>query len=159
MRQVIIFTNGDLVYWLMKAQMISLKIYFGRCKSVLWINQLWLIFWPVCITAFRRVEGFKMYNEYILANLVYSRSDDVQIPCIVKPWTNVLKYHVRNLTKCIWLRNSGNTHQNNTRVSALTVRYERTYITVFLTGHNESRNNDKSTIFTYRPCIAKWNSR
>ena len=34
----------------------------------------------------------------------------------------------------------GNKHQNNTRVSAWTVRHEITYNTLFLTRHNESIN-------------------
>ena len=41
------------------------------------------------------------------------------------------------------LRNLGNKHQNNTRVSAETVRYEGIYIILFLTRHNDSINNDK----------------
>ena len=40
-------------------------------------------------------------------------------------------------------------HQNNTRVSAETVRRKSTYIVLFLTRHNESINNDKPTIFTH----------
>ena len=35
-----------------------------------------------------------------------------------------------------------NKHQNNTRVSAETVRHESTYIISFLTRHNESINDD-----------------
>ena len=43
-----------------------------------------------------------------------------------------------------------NKHQNNTRVSAETVRHESTYIILFLTRQNESINDDKTTIFTHR---------
>ena len=39
--------------------------------------------------------------------------------------------------------NEGNKHQNNTRVSALTVCHESTYI-LFLTRHNEPINDDKN---------------
>ena len=42
------------------------------------------------------------------------------------------------------LCNSGNKHQNNTRVSAGTVRHESIYIILFLTRHNESINDDKN---------------
>ena len=40
--------------------------------------------------------------------------------------------------------NEGNKHQNNTRVSAETVRHESTYIILFLTRHNKSINDDKN---------------
>ena len=39
--------------------------------------------------------------------------------------------------------NEGYKHQNNTRVSAETVRHESTYIILFLTRHDESTNDDK----------------
>ena len=41
--------------------------------------------------------------------------------------------------------------KNNTRVSTETVRHEITYIILFLTRHNESIYDDKTTIFTHRP--------
>ena len=44
-----------------------------------------------------------------------------------------------------------NKYQNNTRVSAETVRLESTYIILFLTRHNESIMAIKTTIFTHRP--------
>ena len=45
--------------------------------------------------------------------------------------------------------NSGNKYQNNTRVSAETVRHESTYIILFLSRHNESINDDKNdNLFT-----------
>ena len=47
--------------------------------------------------------------------------------------------------------NEGNKNQNNTRVSAETFRHENTYIILFLTWHNESINDDKTTIFTNCP--------
>ena len=47
----------------------------------------------------------------------------------------------------------GYKHQNNTRVSALKVRHESTYITLFLTRYNESINhvndNDLHTLSLY----------
>ena len=59
----------------------------------------------------------------------------------------------RGLFWCLFpslLCNSGNKHQNNTRVSAETVCHGSTYIISFLTWHNESINEDKNTIFTRR---------
>ena len=47
-----------------------------------------------------------------------------------------------------------NKHNNNTRVGAETVCHESTYIISFLTRHNESINDDKPTIFTYRPSVS-----
>ena len=53
------------------------------------------------------------------------------------------------------LRNDeGNKHQNNTRVSAETVRHKSTYIILFLTRHSDSINDDKTTIFTHRPRVS-----
>ena len=45
-------------------------------------------------------------------------------------------------------------YQNNTRVSADTVRHESTYIILFLTRHNESINEDENTIFTHHPHVS-----
>ena len=50
--------------------------------------------------------------------------------------------------------NEENKHQNNTRVSTKTVRHESTYIILFFSRHKESINYDKTTVFTYRPCIS-----
>ena len=50
--------------------------------------------------------------------------------------------------------NEGNKYQNNTRVSAETVRHESTYIISFLTRHNESINEYKTTRFTHRPRVS-----
>ena len=53
----------------------------------------------------------------------------------------------RGLFWCLYpeLRSSeGNKHQNNTRVSAKTVRHKSTYIILFLTRHNESINAAKN---------------
>ena len=47
----------------------------------------------------------------------------------------------------------GNKHQNNTRVSTETVRYESTCISLFLTRYNESINDDKNdNLYTSSPC-------
>ena len=46
--------------------------------------------------------------------------------------------------------NEGNKYQNNTRVSAETVRHESAYIILFRTRHNESINDYKNTGFTHR---------
>ena len=50
--------------------------------------------------------------------------------------------------------NEGNKYQNNIRVSAETVRHESTYIILFLTRHNESINDYKTTSFTHRPRVS-----
>ena len=42
--------------------------------------------------------------------------------------------------------NEGNKYQNNTRVSAETVRRESTYIILFLTRHNESINDYENDV-------------
>ena len=45
-------------------------------------------------------------------------------------------------------------HQNNTRVSAETVRRESTYIISFLTWHKESIKDDKNDdLYTSSPCL------
>ena len=70
--------------------------------------------------------------------------------CVLK-WRTV-SVLTRGLFWCLFpeLRsNDGNKHQNNTRVSAETVGRKSTYIISFLTRHNESINNDKTTIFTH----------
>ena len=52
------------------------------------------------------------------------------------------------------LRNSGNKHQENTWVSAETVRHESTYTILFLTRHKESINDDKNDyLYTSSPCL------
>ena len=52
--------------------------------------------------------------------------------------------------------NEGNKHQNNTRVSAETVRHESTYIILFPTRHNESINYDKKDdLYTTTPCLTR----
>ena len=50
--------------------------------------------------------------------------------------------------------NEGNKHQNNTRVSAWTVRHKSIYIILFLTRHKESINNAKTRIFTHNPRVS-----
>ena len=47
-----------------------------------------------------------------------------------------------------------NKHQNNTKMSAETVRCESTYIILFLTRHDKSINNNKTTTFTHRPRVS-----
>ena len=55
--------------------------------------------------------------------------------------TNRFSAHERVILEFIMMINK---HQNNTRVGTDTVRQESTYITSFLTRHNESINDDKS---------------
>ena len=50
--------------------------------------------------------------------------------------------------------NEGNKHQDNTWVSAETVRHKSTYISLFLTWHNESINDDKNNdLYTLSSCL------
>ena len=50
--------------------------------------------------------------------------------------------------------NLGNKHQNNTRLSAETVRNESTCNILFLTQHDESMNDDKNdNLYTSFPCL------
>ena len=59
----------------------------------------------------------------------------------------ILYVLTRELFWCLFpelCSNKGNKHQNNTRVSALTVPRESTYIILFLTRHKESINDDKN---------------
>ena len=52
--------------------------------------------------------------------------------------------------------NEGNKYQNNTRVSAEMVRYESTYIILFLTWQNESINDYKNDeLYTSSPCLTR----
>ena len=45
--------------------------------------------------------------------------------------------------------------KNSTRVSAETVRYESTYIILFLTRQKESINDDKKNLCTSSPCLTR----
>ena len=63
-------------------------------------------------------------------------------------WT--VSAHTRWLFLCLFpelRRNEWNKHNNNTRVSAETVRDENIYIIWFLTRHNVSMNDDKNDDF------------
>ena len=52
--------------------------------------------------------------------------------------------------------NEGNQNQNNTGVSAETVRHDSTYIILFLTRHNESVNDDKNDDhYVSPPCLIR----
>ena len=52
--------------------------------------------------------------------------------------------------------NGGNKHQNNTWVSAETVRNESTYIILFLTWHTESINDDRNdNLSTLSQCLTR----
>ena len=50
--------------------------------------------------------------------------------------------------------NEGNKHQNNTRVSAQTVRHKSTYIILFLTWHNESINDGNNEDLQHHPHVS-----
>ena len=66
----------------------------------------------------------------------------------------------RGLFWCLFpeLRSSeGNKHQNNTRVSASTIRHESTYIVLFLARHDESINDNKNDgLYTSSPGPARF---
>ena len=47
-----------------------------------------------------------------------------------------------------------NKYQNNTRVRAETVRHESTYIILFLTRHNETKNDDKDDDLYTNPPVS-----
>ena len=52
--------------------------------------------------------------------------------------------------------NEGNKYHNTPQVSVETVRHESTYIILFLTGHNESINEDKKdNLYTSSPCLTR----
>ena len=71
--------------------------------------------------------------------------------------TNCFSAHKRVILVFSKLRSiKGNKHQNNTRVSAETVRHESTYIILFLTRHNKSINDDKNdNLYTSSPCLTR----
>ena len=66
---------------------------------------------------------------------------------------------MRGLFWCLFpeLRgNEGNKYQNNTPVSAETVRHESTYINLFLTRYNESINDAKNDdLYTSSQCLTR----
>ena len=93
------------------------------------------------LTHFLRV----FIHSFIILRIVY-----------VLEW-RIVSALTRGLFWCLFpvLRsNAGNKYQNNTRVSAETVRHESTYIIVFLTRHNESINVYKTISFTHRPRVS-----
>ena len=50
----------------------------------------------------------------------------------------------------------GDKNQNNTQVSAETVRHESTYIVLFLTGHKEPINDDNNDgLYNSSPCLTR----
>ena len=49
--------------------------------------------------------------------------------------------------------NSGNKHQNNTRVSTETIHHEWIYSIVFLTWNTGPMNDNQNTIFTHQPWV------
>ena len=52
--------------------------------------------------------------------------------------------------------NEGNEYQNDTRVNTETIRYESTYIILFLTDHDEPINDDKKDdLNTLSPCLIR----
>ena len=68
--------------------------------------------------------------------------------------TNCFGAHERVIF--VFIRNEGNKHKNNSQVSAETVLHESAYIIVFLTQHNESRNDDKNDdLYTSSLCLTR----
>ena len=91
--------------------------------------------------------------DIILANIISNDKDRIMY---VLEW-RIVSALTRGLFWSLFpeLRsNEGNKYQNNTRVSAETVRHESTYIILFLTRHNESINEYITTSFTHRPRVS-----
>ena len=66
--------------------------------------------------------------------------------------TNCFRAHER--FNFVFIRNSGNKHKNNTRVSAETVCDKSTYIILFFTQQNVSINDDKNDdLYASSPCL------
>ena len=97
-----------------------------------------------------------MMTYFTAAYICQSASGNWQRIMYVNEWRTVSAL-MRRLFWCLFpeLRsNEGNEHQNNTWVCTKTVCQESTYITLFLTRHNESINEDKSDdIHTSSPCL------
>ena len=64
---------------------------------------------------------------------------------------------MRGLFWCLFQSNERNKYQNNTWVGAELVCHESTYIILFLTGHNESINEDRNDdLNTSSPCLTRF---
>ena len=87
-------------------------------------------------------DVFRAVSCYYIENYVCTRV------------TNSFSAHERVILVFILRSKEGNRYQNNTRVSAEKVRHESTYIILFLTRHNESINEYKTTSFTHRPRVS-----
>ena len=82
--------------------------------------------------------------------LMHSSYFYIQLSCLID------QYHGHFVDITELRSNEGNKPQNNTRVSAETVRCENTYITLFLTWHNDSINDDKNDdLHTSSPCLTR----
>ena len=118
------------------------------------------------------------------SNNVFSMISIKQVPLITVRWFHMLLSHVsvdrldpRNKWRIMYVlewrtasaltiglfwclfpelrSNEGNEYQNDTRVSAETVRHESTYIILFLTRLNESTNDYKHELYTSLPCLTR----
>ena len=72
------------------------------------------------------------------------------------PWQTVYAL-TRGLFWCLFPElhsNEGNKHQNNTQVSALTLRHKSTYNILFLTWQNKPKMTLKTRIFTHHPRVS-----
>ena len=87
-------------------------------------------------------DVFRAVSCYYIENYVCTRV------------TNRFSAHERVILVFILQSSEGNKYQNNTRVSAEKFRHESTYIILFLTRHNESINEYKTTSFTHRPRVS-----
>ena len=95
------------------------------------------------------------YNMTFHTSLQWLRQSIYRIMYVLSWWTVYVLMRV--LFWCLFseLRsNEGDKHQNNTRVSALTVRHKRTYIILFLILHKESINDAKNEdLHTSSQCL------
>ena len=110
-------------------------------------------YWTGCVLILRSWNGAPLkFGEWI-CNFIPHFTIDIKRIMYVLEW-RIVSALTRGVFWCLFpeLRsNEGNKYQNNTRVSAETVRHESTYIILFLTRHKVSINDDKTTIVTHRP--------
>ena len=116
----------------------------------------------IAVTRGLRLLGWKIGWHRIQRGWpLYDQGEEL---CI--SWQYIWNDVCTRVANCLWAHeviwclfpelcsSEGNKHQNNTRVVAQTVRHESTYIIAFLIWHNESINDDETTIFTRRPRIS-----
>ena len=114
----------------------------------LWLHGLYWLYGPRCPLSPQTTYKLKL-------SLFLSLSLSLSLSLFLSWVTNCFSAHERVLL-CLFpeLRNNEvNKHNNNTRVSAETVRHDSTCIIIFLTRHNESINDNKYDFYTSFPCL------